>query len=80
MNSLLNVYTFSIALINGCDSPPSLRIEGEDHHYSFDKDAGREDASGLTRGHRKDTKKLFGDLVMYHYIKKRYNTRQEMPS
>ena len=62
-----------MALINGCDSPPSLRIEGEDHHYSFDKDAGREDASGLTRGDRKDTKKLFGDLVMYHYIKNTAN-------
>ena len=79
MNSLLSVYTFSIALINGCDSPPSLRIEGEDHHYSFDEDTEQK-ASRLTREDRKDTKKLFGDLVMYHYIKRRYNTRQEMPS
>ena len=72
------VYIFSIALINGCENQPSLRIEGEDHHYSFDED--EDETSRLTREGRKDTSKLFGDLVMYHYIKKRYNTRTEMPS
>ena len=74
------VLTFSIALISGCESQPSLRIEGEDHYYSFDEATHQEETAGLNREARKDTRKLFGDLVMYHYIKKRYNTRQPMPS
>ena len=77
---MFNVQIFSIALISGCESQPSLRIDGEDHHYSFGEDIYQEETSRLTRDGRKDTKKLFGDLVMYHYIKKRYNTRQAMPS
>jgi len=67
----------SLALISGCELKPSLRIEGEDHHYSFEEESS---SSRLTREARRDTSKLFGDLVMYHYIKKRYDTRQKPPT
>ena len=70
----------SLALINGCETKPSLVIEGEDHHYSFPEDEEAGQGSRLTREARKDTKKLFSDLVMYHYVKKRYQTRQQMPT
>ena len=33
----------------------------------------------MTREERKDTKKLFKDLIDYHYVKKSYNTRRAKP-
>ena len=69
---------FSLALISGCTRKPSLQIDGEDHHYTFEEEGQQEET--MTRDSRRDTRKLFGDLVMYHYIKKRYDTRQPPPS
>ena len=74
------LYNYSLALITGCEWKPTLNIDGEDHHYTFEEEAEEEDRERLTRGGRRDTRKLFSDLIMYHYVKKRYNTRLHRPT
>ena len=34
----------------------------------------------MTREKRKDTEKLFKELIDYHYVKKSYNTRRSKPT
>eukprot|EP00092_Neocalanus_flemingeri_P014053 GFUD01015160.1.p1 GENE.GFUD01015160.1~~GFUD01015160.1.p1 ORF type:complete len:254 (+),score=61.09 GFUD01015160.1:59-820(+) len=64
----------SLAIISGCKLKPSLAILGSDHHYTFS-----EDSSSLSRGARRDTSKHFLDLIDYHFVKNRYNTRRGQP-
>ena len=64
----------SLAIISGCKLRPSLAILGSDHQYTFSGDS-----SALSRGSRRDTSKHFLDLIDYHFVKNRYNTRKELP-
>jgi len=65
----------SLAIISGCKLKPSLEIQGSDHHYTFS-----EDSSTLSRGARRDTSKHFIDLIDFHCVKNKYNTRRKQPS
>ena len=64
----------SLAIISGCKLKPSLAILGSDHHYTFGGDS-----LALSRGGRRDTSKHFLDLIDYHFVKNRYNTRRGQP-
>merc|ERR1719369_486422 len=64
----------SLAIISGCKLRPDLTIQGSDHHYTFSGDS-----SALSRGSRRDTSKHFLDLIDYHLVKNRYNTRRGQP-
>jgi len=64
----------SLAILSGCKHKPTLEIVGSDHHYSFS-----EKSLALSRGARRDTSKHFLDLMDWHFVKNRYNTRREQP-
>jgi len=64
----------SLAIISGCKLQPSMAILGSDHHYTFSGDS-----LALSRGGRRDTSKHFLDLIDYHFVKNRYNTRRGQP-
>ena len=69
----------SLAIVAGCETTPTLTISGDDHLYTF-TDTKEDDDVRMTREGRKDTKKLFMDLIEYHFTKKSYNTRRVQPS
>jgi len=64
----------SLAIISGCKLKPDLAILGSDHQYTFSGDS-----SALSRGARRDTSKHFLDLIDFHFVKSRYNTRRGQP-
>ena len=74
-----------MAIIVGCSSQPRLDINGEDHVFTFedevkDEEDGLRRSDSLSREDRKNTRKLFTDLVDYHYVKRSYNTRRTKPN
>ena len=56
-----------------------MTISGDDHLYTFTDTKEDSDVRMMREG-RKDTKKLFMDLMEYHFTKKSYNTRRVQPS
>ena len=71
----------SHAIIAGCRTVPGPVIDGEDHIYTFrNENSEEEDERILTRVGRRDTKKLFQDLIDFHFTKRNYNTRRVQPS